>query len=321
MQGVFLDLHSLDRNDLDLSALRATLPEWRFYPASAPEEVAERIATAEVVISNKVMLDETLLAGAPHLKLIAIAATGTNNVDLAAAERLGIRVCNIRRYATPSVVQHVFALLLALVRNLTAYRQAAQDGRWQRSDQFCLLDFPIRELGGLTLGIVGYGELGQAVAEVAEKAFGMRLLIAQRPGGPAQPGRLPLQELLPQVDVLSLHCPLSEQTRNLIGERELGLMKPDALLINTARGGIVDETALAAALRAGRLGGAGIDVLATEPPGSDSPLLAGDIPNLIVTPHVAWASREARQRLTDQLAENIRAFLDDAPQNLVAPNR
>lgn len=320
MQGVFLDLNSLDRNDLDLSALRATLPDWQFHPATAPEEVAERIATAEIVISNKVVLDETLLAGAPKLRLIAIAATGTNNVDLAAAERLGIRVCNIRRYATPSVVQHVFALLLALVRNLNDYQTAARDGRWQQSDQFCLLDFPIRELGGLSLGIVGYGELGQAVAEVAEKAFGMNIIISQRPGGPAQHGRLPLEELLSQVDVLTLHCPLTEHTRNLIGERELALMKPDALLINTARGGIVDETALAAALREARPGGAGIDVLATEPPGADSPLLAGNIPNLIVTPHVAWASREARQRLTDQLAENIRAFLGGTPQNLVCPN-
>jgi len=320
MQGVFLDLDSLDRNDLDLNALRSTLPEWRFYPATAPHEVAERIASAEVVVSNKVVLDETLLAGAPQLKLIAVAATGTNNVDLAAAEREGISVCNIRRYATPSVVQHVFSLMLALLRSLNAYQTAAQDGRWQQSDQFCLLDFPIRELGDLTLGIVGYGELGQAVAEVAEKAFGMDILIAQRPGGRAQPGRLPLEELLPQVDVLTLHCPLTEHTRNLIGEQELALMKPDALLINTARGGIVDEVALAAALRAGSLGGAGIDVLATEPPGADSPLLAGDIPNLIVTPHVAWASREARQRLTDQLAENIRAYLNGGPQNLVGPN-
>jgi len=320
MQGVFLDLDSLDRNDLDLSTLRATLPEWQLYPATAPDEVAERIATAEIVVSNKVMLDETLLANAPQIKLIAIAATGTNNVDLAAAERLGISVCNIRRYATPSVVQHVFSLLLTLVRNLNDYQTAALDGRWQRSDQFCLLDFPIRELGGLTLGVIGYGELGQAVAEVAEKAFGMNILIAQRPGGSARPVRLPLEELLNQVDVLSLHCPLTEQTRNLIGERELGLMKTDALLINTARGGIVDESALATALRAGRLGGAGIDVLATEPPGADSPLLAGDIPNLVVTPHVAWASRESRQRLTDQLAENIRAFLAGTPQNLVGPN-
>jgi glycerate dehydrogenase len=317
MYGVFLDLDSLDRDDLDLSALHTTLPAWRLYGSTAPAEVHERIAEAEVVVSNKVVLDEAALAAAPRLRLIAVAATGTNNVDLAAAGRRGIHVCNIRRYATPSVVQHVFALLLALCRNLDGYRQAVREGRWQQSEQFCLLDYPIRELGGLSLGIVGYGELGRAVAEVAETAFGMSVLIAQRPGGPPQPGRLPLNELLPQVDVLSLHCPLSAETRHLIGEAELAQMKPDALLINTARGGIVKETALAAALRGGRLGGAGIDVLETEPPGNDSPLLTGDIPNLIVTPHVAWASRAARQRLADQLADNIRAFLAGRPQNLV----
>jgi glycerate dehydrogenase len=239
-------------------------------------------------------------------------------VDLDAAARRGIAVCNIRRYATPSVVQHVFALLLSLTRHLSDYQRAVQSGAWQRSGQFCLLDYPIRELGGLTLGIVGYGELGQAVAATAEQAFGMRVLIAQRPGGSAEPGRLPLQQLLPQVDVLSLHCPLTPETRGLIGAEELALMKPDALLINTARGGIVDEVALATALLAGRLGGAGIDVLASEPPGSDSPLLQQPIPNLIVTPHIAWASRQSRQRLLDQLAQNIAAFMAGRPQNLVS---
>ena len=317
MPGVFLDRDSLDRHDLDLSLLQATLPEWRIYGTTAADETAARIANAEVVVSNKVLLDEAVLAQAPRLKLIAIAATGTNNVDLEAAARRGISVCNIRAYATPSVVQHVFALLLSLTRRLDDYQQAVRHGRWQQSDQFCLLDYPIRELGGLTLGIVGYGELGRAVAEVADKAFGMRILIAQRPGAPARPGRIGLHELLPQVDVLSLHCPLTETTRRLIGAAELALMKPGALLINTARGGLVDEPALAAALRESRLGGAGIDVLETEPPTTESPLLSGDIPNLIVTPHIAWASREARQRLADQLAENIRAFFAGTPQNLV----
>jgi len=320
MTGVFLDRDSLDQHDLDLSRLQATLPEWRFYGSTAPGETAARIADAEVVVSNKVVLNAPILAQAPRLRLIAVAATGTNNIDLAAAARHGIRVCNISAYATPSVVQHVFALLLTLTRHLDDYQQAVRGGRWQQSGQFCLLDYPIRELGGLTLGIVGYGELGRAVAEVAEKAFGMRILIAERPGGEARPDRVPLQVLLPQVDVLSLHCPLTEATRGLLGEAELALMKPEALLINTARGGIVDEPALAAALREGRLGGAGIDVLQTEPPGANSPLLTGNIPNLIVTPHIAWASREARQRLTDQLAENIRAFLAGTPQNLVTPN-
>jgi glycerate dehydrogenase len=317
MLGVFLDRDSLDHDDLRLDGLQATLPEWRMFGATAPHQVAERIAGAQVVISNKVVLDEAVLEAATELKLIAVAATGTNNVDLKAAQRLGISVCNVRRYATPSVVQHVFALLLNLTRHLNDYQQAVGEGRWQQSEQFCLLDYPIHELNGRKLGIIGYGELGEAVARVATQAFGMEVLLAQRPGAAAQPGRIPLTELLPQVDVLSLHCPLTEATRNLIGEAELTLMKPQAILINTARGGIVDETALANALRQGRLGGAGADVLVKEPPTSDSPLLAGDIPNLIVTPHIAWASRESRQRLTDQLAENIRAFLAGTPQNLV----
>jgi glycerate dehydrogenase len=317
MKGVFLDCDSLDHGDLDFTALRAALPCWQLHGSTRPVDTATRISGAEVVVSNKVLLDESALATAPHLRLIAIAATGTNNVDLCAAAQRGIAVCNIRRYATPSVVQHVFALLLALSRRLNDYQRAVQQGDWQRSDKFCLLDYPIRELGELTLGIVGFGELGRAVAETAEHAFGMRVMIAQRPGGVVRPGRVALHELLSQVDVLSLHCPLTAETRGLIGKTELARMKPDALLINTARGGLVDEAALVAALQSGRIGGAGIDVLATEPPGNDSPLLQQPLPNLIVTPHIAWASRESRQRLLDQLAANITAFVSGSPQHLV----
>ncbi len=317
MTAVFLDRDSLNHDDLDFSSLQSTLADWRFYADTQPEQTASRIADAEVVVSNKVMLDKAALEAAPKLKLIAIAATGTNNVDLNVAARRGISVCNIRRYATPSVVQHVFALLLSLTRHLNDYQAAVRRGDWQRSGQFCLLDYPIRELGDLTLGIIGYGELGRAVADTAERAFGMRVLLAQRPGGPAQPGRIALHELLPQLDVLSLHCPLTAETRGLIGREQLALMKPDALLINAARGDIVDEAALATALLGGRLGGAGIDVLSEEPPTADSPLLQQALPNLIVTPHIAWASRQSRQRLLDQLAENIAAFVAGQPQNLV----
>lgn len=316
MLGVFLDQETVDNDDLDLGRLRAALPDWRWYRVTRPEEVIPRIAEANVVVSNKVHLDEAALRAAPNLRLIAIAATGTNNVDLDAAHRLGIAVSNIRAYATPAVVQHVFALMLALSTKLIDYHQAVREGRWQRAPQFCLLDYPVREIAGKTLGIVGYGELGRGVARVAE-TFGMNVLVAGRPGRPAEPGRVPLPELLPQVDVLSLHTPLTPETRGLIGARELALMKSDALLINTARGGIVDEAALADALRQGRLGGAGVDVLSVEPPTDTNPLLAPDIPNLIVTPHTAWASREARQRAVDQVAENIRAFLAGTPRNLV----
>jgi glycerate dehydrogenase len=279
--------------------------------------VAERIDGAGVVVTNKVVLDAALLEqAASHLELICVAATGTNNIDLEATDRLGIPVCNARGYATPSVVQHVFALILALSTRLLDYEQAARDGRWARSPFFCLLNFPVREIRGLTLGIVGYGELGRGVAEVA-RTFGMEVLISQRPGGPPRPGRLPLNELLPRVDVLSLHCPLTPETRGLIDPRALSLMRDDALLINTARGGIVDEAAVAAALRGGHLGGAGVDVLAEEPPANGSPLLEPGIPNLILTPHSAWASHGSRQRLIDQVAENIHAFRAGEPKNLV----
>ena len=317
MLGVFLDRDSLDRGDLDFASLDRILPDLRYCPATAPEQVAARIAQAEVVISNKVMLDAAALRQAGRLRLICVAATGVNNVDLAAAAARGITVCNCRGHVTPAVVQHVFALLLALCTRWPEYRQAVRDGRWQRASQFCLLDFPIRELAGKTLGIVGYGELGRGVARVAE-AFGMRVLLAQRPGTvEPEEGRFPLPILLPQLDVLSLHCPLTPDTRGLIGPWELALMRRDAILINTARGGLVDETVLADALRQGALGGAGVDVLSLEPPVTGNPLLAPDIPNLIVTPHCAWGSRESRQRLVEQLAENIQGWRDGAPPRLV----
>ena len=317
LTGAFVDRDTVERDDLDFSVLRRALPSWRMYDTADRVPVPERIKGAAVVVSNKVLLDEAILAGATQLKLVCVAATGTNNVDLEAASRYGIRVCNVRAYATPAVVQHVFALILTLTTRLVDYREAALDGRWQRSPFFCLLDFPIRELAGRRLGIVGYGELGQGVAKVA-KAFDMEVLIAQRPGGEDdRPGRLPLSELLPQVDVLSLHCPLTPATDGLIGSEALALMRHDALLINTARGGIVDEEALVAALRAGRLGGAGVDVLVREPPVMPSPLLDPDVPNLLVTPHVAWASRESRQRLLDEVARNIEAFLAGESRNVV----
>ena len=317
MLGAFLDRNTLDCGDLDFSVLDAQLPELTYYPATLPDQVAERIAQAEVVISNKVMLDAAAIQQAPRLRLICIAATGVNNVDLAAAEAAGITVCNCRGYGSPAVVQHVFALLLALYTRLPDYHQAVRAGRWQRASQFCLLDYPIRELADKTLGIVGYGELGRGVARVAE-AFGMRVLLAQRPGAiEPEEGRLPLPVLLPQVDVLSLHCPLTPETRGLIGAWELALMRRDAVLINTARGGLVDEAVLADALRKGALGGAGIDVLSLEPPTDGNPLLAPDIPNLIITPHSAWGSRESRQRLLEQLAENVREYQLGQPVRVV----
>jgi glycerate dehydrogenase len=316
MRGVLLDLDTLG-DDLDLGRLEASLDDWNLHPVTAADEVAARIAGAEVAVSNKVLLDAAALAASPQLRFIAIAATGTNNVDLEAARAAGIVVSNVTAYGTPSVAQHVFSLLLALTTRLVDYSAAVRDGRWAASPHFCLLDYPIRELQGKVLGIVGFGELGQGVARLAE-AFGMEVRVAQRPGGPVQAGRVPLAELLPAVDVLTLHCPLTAATHHLIGAAELAAMRDDAVLINTARGGIVDEAALAAALRAGTLGGAGFDVLTVEPPRAGNPLLAPDLPNLIVTPHVAWAARESRQRLIDQVAENIRRFRAGDPRNRVA---
>jgi len=316
LNGVFLDLETVDQADLDLSHLKQALPHWQFHSATTRDETAKRIQDAVIVISNKVILDRDCLNQAKQLRLICVAATGTNNVDLDAARDLGITVTNVAGYATPSVVQHVFSLMLALTTRLTDYSQVIANGAWQQSSQFCLLNFPIHELAGKNLGIIGYGELGRAVADVA-KAFGMKILIAQRPESVPQPDRIPLEELLPQADVLSLHCPLADNTKNLIGQKELALMKKEALLINTARGGIVDEEALASALRLGKIGGAGVDVLIQEPPVKGNPLLESDIPNLIVTPHIAWASRESRQRLVDELVANIEAYLQGKTRNLI----
>ena len=317
MHGVFLDTDTVDRGDLDMSAIeRLDNIEWSFHGVTQSAQVSDRIAGCEIVVCNKVVFDRAILNQADRLQLLVVAATGTNNVDLDAAREKNVTVCNARGYSTPAVVQHVYALILALTTRLPQYINAVRDGAWQKHPHFCFFDFPIRELRGGTLGIIGYGALGKGVADIAP-AFGLQVEICQRPGGPANPGRIPLADLLPRVDILSLHCPLTDQTKGLIGSKELKSMKKDAILINTARGGIIDEAALAEALRNGNLGGAGIDVLSEEPPKHGNVLLAEDIPNLIVTPHTAWASRESRQRAVDIVADNIHNFLQGTPQNVV----
>ncbi|OGT90609.1 MAG: glycerate dehydrogenase [Gammaproteobacteria bacterium RIFOXYA12_FULL_61_12] len=300
--------------DVSLAPLQELLPRLKVHEQTHPHELAARAGSDRILITNKVVIDRDFIETAPALELICAAATGTNNIDLEAAEEHGIAVCNVTGYATASVVQHVFALITALQTRLLDYSTAVRAGAWQDAGQFCLLDYPIRELAGRKLGIIGYGELGKEVGKVA-KAFGMELLIAQRPGGASQPGRVPTDVLLQQADIISLHCPLADNTRNLIDTRALALMKPDAILINTARGGIVDEAALAEALRHGRIGGAGIDVLSQEPP-SGNPLL-DSLPNLLITPHIAWASRESRQRLVEEVRLNISAFLKGDRRNRV----
>lgn len=315
-RAVFLDLAPLDQGDLDLTPLQSVFDELICHTQTNESQIIERLQGAQVAIVNKLRLGDEVFNACPDLKLILVAATGLNNIDLAAARQRGISVCNCQGYGTATVAQHALMLLLALATRLPDYQAAVARGRWQESGQFCLLDFPIVELAGKTLGILGHGELGSAVAKLAE-AFGMRVLTGNLPGRPPRPERLDLDELLPEVDALSLHCPLTEQTRNLIGARELQLMKPTAYIINTARGGLIDEQALADTLRRGHLGGAATDVLTSEPPSNDNPLLAADIPRLIVTPHSAWGSREARQRIVGQLCENAETFFTGTPKRLV----
>jgi glycerate dehydrogenase len=316
-RAVFLDHSSLDLGDLDLSSMNACFADLQLYPHSTEAQTIERLQGVQVAISNKVPFNAAVFAACPELKLILVAATGINAIDLAAASAHGVSVCNCQGYGTPSVAQHTLMLLLALATRLPDYQQDVRAGRWQQAQQFCLLDHPIIELHGKTLGLLGQGELGSAVARLAE-AFGMRVLLGQLPGRPARADRLPLDELLPQVDALTLHCPLTNDTLNLIGARELSLMKPTALLINTARGGLINEQALADALRAGHLGGAATDVLTQEPPKDGNPLLAADIPRLIITPHSAWGSREARQRIVGQMSENALAFFSGTPIRVVS---
>jgi len=305
VKAVFLDYDTVSDGDLDTTALRAAVGNLELCDAD-DARIVERMRDADIVLVNKVELSRELL-GAPRLKLVAAAGTGTNNIDVAAARELGVGVCNVRGYCTASVVQHTWGLILSLTQHLSEYSKLVGSGEWGQNEMRTVASHPIRELNGRILGIIGWGELGRGVAQVA-KTFGMRLLIANRPGATPRPERVSLDQLLATADVVSLHCPLTEATRGLIGARELALMKPDALLINTARGGLLDGRALAAALNAGRLGGAGIDVLPQEPPQPGEPLLGPGIPNLLVTPHVAWAAREARQRCLDEMAANIRDF-------------
>lgn len=315
-RAVFLDLSPLDQGDLDLSPLRSAFSELTFHEQTSETQIIDRLKGADVAIVNKIALGDTEFAACPDLKLILVAATGVNNIDLKAAQQRGITVCNCQAYGTATVAQHTVMLLLALATRLPDYQGAVARGRWQESGQFCLLDFPIVELAGKTLGVLGHGELGSAVAKLAE-ALGMRVVTGNLPGRPPREDRLELDALLPQIDALTLHCPLTEQTRNLIGARELKMMKPSAFVINTARGGLIDEQALADTLRSGHLGGAATDVLTSEPPSNDNPLLAADVPRLIVTPHSAWGSREARQRIVGQLCENAEAFFNGAPKRTV----
>ncbi|MER1968214.1 D-2-hydroxyacid dehydrogenase [Castellaniella sp. GW247-6E4] len=313
---VFLDRDSLPA-DADFQG--PSVPhELVLYPRTAPEQVLERIRDADVVVVNKVPIGAESLRHATRLRLIALIATGSDNIDLDTCERRGIVVSNVRDYAVHSVPEHTMALMLALRRNLIAYRQSVIDGRWQTASSFCYLDYPIRDLARSTLGIIGRGALGEAVAELA-RAFGMKVQFAARKevDAPAE-DYTSFSHVLRSSDVISLHCPLNAQTRGMIGEAEFALMERRPLLINTARGGLVDEPALVRAMREGRLSGAAFDVASQEPPGLAHPLMAlVGMPNFILTPHVAWASDEAIAALIQQVRDNIEAFCRDEPRNMV----
>ncbi len=285
-----------------------------------PDQVAERIADADIVVTNKVKLSFEALQHASKLKLVAVAATGTDNIDLNACAQRGITVSNIRNYAGNTVPEHTFALMFALRRSICAYRESVKAGRWQESGQFCYFDHPIQDLAGSTLGIIGDGALGNAVATIG-RALGMKVLFSAFKGR-SHMGNLytPFDEVLARSDIITLHCPLTAQTRHMIGAAEFAAMHRKPLLINTARGGLVDEEALAQALRSGQISGAGFDVVSAEPPPAQHPFMAlVDMPNFILTPHVAWASRQAMQGLADQLIANIEAFVAGAPVNIVRP--
>lgn len=291
--------------------------ELAVYGTTDAAETAVRVCGAHIVITNKVVISADIIADNPQLELIAVSATGVNNVDIEAGKAVGVAVCNVRAYGNESVAEHAFMLMIALMRNLPAYQRDVAAGLWEKSPVFCHYGAPIRDLNGKTLAVFGRGNIGRTLARYAQ-AFGMRVVFAEHKHAPAvREGYVSFEDAVQAADVLSLHCPLNAQTENMIGENELQQMKPGAVLINCGRGGLVDENALVAALKYGQIGGAGVDVLTEEPPRGSNPLLKARLPNLIVTPHTAWASREALDRLFDILLANINAFVKGEAQNRV----
>ncbi len=306
---LFLDLATLDRADLDLQPIRRLVPLMSF-GGTAPNELAGRPADAWCVIVNKVVLDRAFFQARPALRLVCIAATGTDNVDLQAAADHQVAVVNCRGYGIDTVAEHTIMLLLALVRNLPQYQRDVAEGKWSVSPHFCLLDYPLQELGELRLGIVGYGDVGRRVHQLAG-AFGMDVMVAERKAASTtRKGRVRFDEVVETANVISLHCPLDQTTKHLINEDTLRAMRSSAFLINVGRGGLIDEAALLRALKAGWIAGAALDVLNGEPPCADNALINARLSNLIITPHCAWGSRRARQTVVNQIAENIQAFIN-----------
>jgi glycerate dehydrogenase len=316
MKAALLDWDTMGP-DLDIAEMQALLPTLDIYGDTRPEQTIERIGDAAIVLGNKVGLTAKVFEACPSIRYIGLTATGTDNVDLEAARRHGIAVANIRAYCTQSVVEHVFGCLLALTHSLGKYSRDVRNGAWSQAENFCLITHPIRELSAMTLGLVGYGELARGVERIA-RAFNMEILVAARQGsGEVPDGRVSLDELLARADVISLHCPLNHSTRGLFGAEEFRKMKDTAVLINTARGGLVDSQALVDALRNADIAAAAVDVLPQEPPVDGNPLLDYDGDNLIVTPHIAWGTLQARQNAIDELTANVRAFLNGEKRNRV----
>lgn len=318
MKAVFLDFGTMGATELDPSPLSDAVPDFEAFDSTPAELVPERINGVDFVFANKARMTEEIISNASSLKFIGLTATGVDNVDLDAARKRNVAVCNIRAYCTQSIVEHVFAVLLNLTHSVRQYDRIVRDGAWQKADNFCMLEFPIRELSAMTIGIVGLGVLGSGVADMARQ-FGMSVLVAQRPGtnGESGEGRVDFREILQKADVISLHCPLTDDTRGLIGADELALMKPNAILINTARGGLVDSTALVTALQNRTIAAAAVDVLPKEPPVDGDPLLDYAGENLILTPHIAWGTVEARQNAINEVAANVQAFLAGEERNRV----
>ena len=291
---------------------------WRDHDRTPPADIVARLAGAEIAVVNKLPIGEDVLARSPDLRMIAVAATGTDNVDLVACRRRGIVVSNVRGYATTTVPEHTFALILALRRGVVGYAQSVQRGDWQKAAQFCYFDFPISDLRGSRLGIVGGGAIGASVASIG-RAFGMDVVFSTQRGGPERSHYIPFEAVIETADVLTLHCPLTPATRGMIDRHVLRRMKPGAILINTARGGLIVDEDLVEALRGNWIAGAAIDVTTPEPPPADHPFMSlADHPGFILTPHVAWASVQARQAVADQVIDNIDAFIAGAPRNDVA---
>ena len=311
---VVLDGYTANPGDLTWEALEA-LGTLVVHDRTAPADVVPRARGADILLTNKTVLSADALAALDGLKLVCVLATGYNVVDVAAARARGVPVCNVPEYSTPNVAQAVFALLLELTNRTGHHDRTVHEGRWAACPDFCYWDGDLVELSGRTMGIVGYGRIGRAVADVA-RALGMRVVFHRRsPGG--DPDCLPLDRLFAESDVVSLHCPLTPDTDKLVDARRLALMKPTAFLLNTARGALVNEADLAAALHAGRIAGAGLDVLSVEPPAPTNPLLSA--PRCVITPHIAWATRAARKRLLEATAGNVAAFLAGNPRNVVNP--